>query len=77
MNSSQFFLPSEAILEYQALYRTEYGKEIPYEEAQRQAVKLITLFDAVYKPIKKEWISEVQEQLNTTFNKKVKKGKYL
>ena len=41
-------LPQEAIVEFQQLYKKEYGTDISYEEASRRAHNLIKLYGAVY-----------------------------
>lgn len=48
-------LPKEAILEYQAIYKNVFGKDISYAEALEKGTELIKLFQLIYKPIKKEW----------------------
>ncbi|KKU79754.1 MAG: hypothetical protein UY04_C0003G0036 [Parcubacteria group bacterium GW2011_GWA2_47_7] len=41
-------LPQEVIVEFQQLYKKEYGTNILYEEASRRAHYLIKLYGAVY-----------------------------
>lgn len=64
MSQGVILLPTEAIVEYQALYKQEYGQDISYEEAQRQGLKLLNLYDAIYRPVKKNWIKEVEKKIN-------------
>jgi hypothetical protein len=42
------------ISSFQTLYKEEFKEEISEEEAYNQAVKLIELVRAIYKPITKE-----------------------
>lgn len=51
-------LPKEAILEFQALYKKVYRKEISYEQALEKGTNLIRLFQLIYKPIPKNWIKQ-------------------
>ncbi|HEV2339442.1 MAG TPA: hypothetical protein VGT05_01600 [Patescibacteria group bacterium] len=51
-------LSKEAVLEYQEEYRKIHGKIISFDEAMRQAEELLKLFDAIYKPIKTEWVKK-------------------
>ena len=44
-------LPKEAILEYQAIYKKVFGKEISYEQALEKGTNLIRLFQLIYRPI--------------------------
>ena len=43
----------EALDEFKAIWKREYGAEISDEEAMPKAVALLTLFDAIYRPITK------------------------
>ncbi len=47
-------LSRQAIEEFIAIYRSEYGKELPYAEAMKQANSLIRLYKAVLPPLGKE-----------------------
>lgn len=47
-------LSGKNIASFQILYKDEFMEEISQEEAYRQAVKLIELVRAIYKPITKE-----------------------
>ncbi|MDO8570575.1 MAG: hypothetical protein Q7R97_03240 [Candidatus Daviesbacteria bacterium] len=51
-------LPKEAILEYQAIYKKVFGRDISYAEAVEKGTELIKLFQLIYKPIKKEWVNK-------------------
>lgn len=43
-------LTKEAIMEYQQLFQTTYGREIPYQDAKDQGEKLVQLVRLVLKP---------------------------
>lgn len=43
-------LKDENILEFQALYKREFGIEISREDAYEQGVKLLRLMSIVYQP---------------------------
>lgn len=47
-------LSQKAVMDYQAAFKKVHGKEIPYDEAQRQGLQLLKLFQLVYRPIPKE-----------------------
>ena len=53
-------LSEEAVLEYQQIYKKEFGEEISLEEAKEQGTKLLKLFSIIYRPIKKEWIEKLK-----------------
>ena len=44
---------NKAIEEFRKIYLKNYGRDLSYKEAQRRAVKLINVFQAIYKPIRK------------------------
>ena len=46
-------LPKQAIEEFKALYKKEFGEDISDSEAQERGLRLINLIQAVYKPIPK------------------------
>ncbi len=50
----QSFIPTisqEDVTEYQAIYQRKYNKEISFDEAQDQGLKLIMLIEIIIKPI--------------------------
>lgn len=47
-----------ALQEFIALWREEFGEEISEEKAMEIAPKLLNLFDHIYRPIKKKWLDE-------------------
>lgn len=51
-------LSQQAIEEYKAIYKKEYGKDITDAEADEQGMKLIRLFKIIYRPIPKDWPKE-------------------
>jgi hypothetical protein len=51
-------LSKSALEEFKIIWREEFGTEINDQEATDQAINLLTLFDAIYKPIKSEWVEE-------------------
>lgn len=51
-------LSKNALEEFKTIWREEFGTEIGDQEATDQAINLLTLFSAIYKPIKDEWVEE-------------------
>lgn len=45
-------ISNKAITEYQQIYQQEFGILITEEEAKEQGLKLLRLFDIIYKPLK-------------------------
>jgi len=52
----------EALKEYKKLYKEEFNEEISDEKATEEAVNLLTLFNAIYRPVKKEWLEELKKK---------------
>lgn len=51
-------LSKEAIEEFKEIYRQEFGKEISDQTALELALNLLTLFQAIYRPVTKEEFEE-------------------
>ena len=47
-------LSQKAVTDYQAAFKKVHGREISYDEAQRQGLQLLRLFQLVYRPIPKD-----------------------
>lgn len=54
------------IQKFQALYRSEFGKEISAEQAYEQGIKLVRLMSAIYRPMTKEQFKKIQKHRETT-----------
>ena len=52
-------LSKEALQEFKKIWVDKFGRELPDDEAVKEATNLLTLFDAIYRPIKKESESKV------------------
>jgi hypothetical protein len=51
-------ISEQALQEFMAIWHEEKGEEISREEANDEAVNLLTFVNAIYHPIKKEWLEE-------------------
>ena len=57
-------LSKQALDEYREIYRREHG-DVPSDEIlAEEAIKLLTVFDCVYRPIKKEWLHDFEQKNN-------------
>ena len=61
-------LSEEAMQEFKKIYLEEYGEEISDERATELGINLLTIFDKVYRPVKKEWVKELHEELKKIIN---------
>ena len=59
-------LTDSDIAKFQALYRSEFGKEISAEKAYEQGIKLVRLMSAVYRPMTKEQFEKIQKHREAT-----------
>lgn len=57
-----------ALQEFKKLYVEEFGEEISDEQAMELGSSLLSLFDHIYRPVKKKWLDAVsdEEKLNKT-----------
>lgn len=55
-------ISKKALQKFKAIWKKEFGTEISDEKALESATKLLTLMDAVYRPIKKEWLKEYEQK---------------
>lgn len=51
-------ISDKALQEFKEIWKEEIGEEIPDEAAIEEAVNLLTVMNAVYRPIKKNWLKE-------------------
>ena len=51
-------LTKHALEEYKEIHRQETGKVLPDDVLADEAINLLTLFNFVYRPIKKAWLQE-------------------
>ena len=57
-------LTDKALQEFKKIWKEEFGEDISDQKAAEEGINLLTLFDAVYRPIKKEWIKEEDQLKN-------------
>lgn len=58
-------LSKHALEEYKEIHRQETGKVLPDEVLVDEAINLLTLFNFVYRPIKKAWLQEYGQRSTT------------
>lgn len=64
-------LSEKALQEFKEIYREEYGEEISDEEALKLGINLLTIFDKVYRPVKREWAEELLKKLRQVQGKNI------
>ncbi len=57
-------ISEKALAEFKKIFKEEKGTELSDEEAMEEAVALLTLFNVVYRPIKKSWLEEFEKEEN-------------
>ncbi len=55
-------ISQEALEEFKAIYKNQFGIELSDQDALEKATKLLTLMKAVYKPITKEQYDTVEKR---------------
>lgn len=51
-------LSQKALQEFKEIFRAEKGTELSDAEAMEEAVALLTFYNVVYRPVKREWLEE-------------------
>ena len=59
-----------ALQEFKSLYVEEFGEEISDEKAIELSINFLTLFNHIYRPIKKDWLGAVSEDKKIKIIKK-------
>lgn len=55
-------LSEEALQDFKIAWKEEFGENISDDLALEEGVNLLTLFDYIYRPIKKEWLKEANKE---------------
>ena len=55
-------LTDKALQEFKKIWKEEFGEDISDEKAAEEGINLLTMFDAIYRPIKKEWVDELERK---------------
>jgi hypothetical protein len=58
-----------ALREFKELWSEEFSEEISDEQATELGINLLTIFDKVYRPVKKDWLQAVSEERDKIINK--------
>lgn len=59
-------LSKQALDEFKVIWRAEFGEDVPDDIATEEAINLLTMFNAIYRPIKKEWVDEYEKKQDET-----------
>ena len=60
-------LSEKALQEFKQLYLEEYGEEISDERATELGINLLTMFQNIYRPVKKEWSDKLVEKIKQKY----------
>ena len=55
-------LSDKALQEFKEIWHKEFGTDVPNDVAVEEAINLLTMFNAVYRPITQEWLDECNAQ---------------
>ena len=56
------FLTDDEVLQFQAIYRKHFRKEISQKDARERGIKLVRLFEIIYKPMTKADYNKIQQR---------------
>ena len=59
-------LSTQSLQDFKDLWRQEFGEEISDDFAMEQAINLLTLMTAVYRPIRNDDLIKIQHEERTT-----------
>ena len=62
---AHIMVSEKALREFKNIWKEEFGEDISDEKALEEATALLTMFDAIYKPIRKEWVEEYENNHQT------------
>jgi hypothetical protein len=55
-------ISASALQDFKAVWLGEFGEDISDETATDEAINLLSIFSAIYRPIKQEWIDEYENE---------------
>ena len=55
-------LSHESLEEFKRIWKEETGQDLSDDVAMEQAISLVTMLDATYRPITKNWNDEYENQ---------------
>lgn len=62
----EVMLTNQQLTKFQLLYKNRFGKEISKKEAYEQGEKLMSLVEAIYKPMTEGEFNQLQERREAT-----------
>ena len=68
-------LSNEHILEFQVLYKEQFGKDISKEEAHEKGIRLLRLVQLIYKQMTKEEFMQIQKEVQSIRERVNKRNK--
>ena len=60
-------LSEAALKEFKQLYLEEFGEEISDAEATELGINLLTMFQNIYRPVKREWAEKLVEKIKQKY----------
>jgi len=55
-------LSRQALQDFKKIWKEEYGTDISDKEATELGISLLTYFDKVFRPVKKEWLERLLQR---------------
>lgn len=57
-------LSEAALQEFKKIWFEEFGEDVSDEKAAELGINLLTLFNAIYRPVPKNWLKENENKIN-------------
>jgi hypothetical protein len=51
-------LSKKALEEFRVIWRKQFGEDISDEKATEEGINLLTMMDAIYRPVRKQWVDD-------------------
>lgn len=67
-------ISDKALREFKRIWREEKNEDLSDELAMEEATQLLTIFDVIYKPIKKVWVEELTEKSPNDYEHRYRKN---
>jgi hypothetical protein len=52
-------MTDQALADFKKLWKDEFGEDLTDAIALEEATAIVTLFSTIYRPIKKEWLDDI------------------
>lgn len=62
-------ISEQAIKDFQAIWKKQFGEEISDEKATEEALNFLRFLDIIYRPVRKQWVEDYDNGTHRQHNK--------